>query len=109
MQDVLAKLNDFAGRFLIFTPDNPLFEALFSEGFSLGYPKNNGCALNLDDMGTIIQWQGKENREIAQSTIALLSKRGIIWITLLKKEDAYVEKKIDDPGGVPEAGIYLRQ
>ena len=78
LQDVLVKLNDLTGHFLNLASDNLLVGALFLKDFSLGYPKNNDCALNLDDIGTIIQWQGKENREIAQSTIALLSNCGII-------------------------------
>lgn len=54
-------MNDLAGLFLLFAPDNPLFEALLSEKFSLGYPKNNDYALNLDDMRTMIEWEGKQN------------------------------------------------
>ena len=41
LQDILVNLNDLTARFLLFIPDNLLFGALFSEGFSFGYPKNN--------------------------------------------------------------------
>ena len=44
LQDILVNLNDLTARFLLFAPDNPLFGALVSEDFSLGYLKNNAFA-----------------------------------------------------------------
>ena len=45
LQDILVNLNDLTDRFLLFASDNPLFGALFSESYSLGYPKNNEFVL----------------------------------------------------------------